>query len=156
MITTLSFGIIGRVPCRNATETCDSLNARFANGKPTSKLHYAGVVLRAYDNDPRTHPPESVAWLTRGPHPSGVLSASVVNARAPYAYAGTGDGRAHLGVVYSPAAAHAGLTCSYPRDAASIYVRGSCVPGQECGASAHSYHSTHDSTTPPCFVLAVC
>ena len=111
----------------NASAAVDALNARFASGKPTNHLHYAGVVLRAYDGDPRHHPPGNVSCLTSGPHPAGVISASIVNLRVPYAYAGNGDGRPQIGVVLSSAAASAALSCAYPRDAASIYVR--CVAG---------------------------
>ena len=117
--------------------TVDLLNARFA-----SSQHH-GVVMRAYDADPRLLPPAHPHWLARGPHPSGVVSASIVNSRLPYLFSGN---RAlmsnslemgHVGVILSPAAVHASLLCVYPRDAASIYVRcdaiaaakGECVPG---------------------------
>lgn len=57
----------------------DALNARFAAGRASAKLYHAGVVLRAYDADPRVAPPDDPLWLARGgPHPGGVVSASAV------------------------------------------------------------------------------
>ena len=125
--------------CR--TNTIELLNARFANGKPTSHLHHAGVLMRAYDGDIERQPPSDIGWIARGPHSSGdIASASIVNARAPYAYAGGGlgdvGGVGMMGVLLSPAAAHAALACSYARDGHTVMVHclagttgDHCVPG---------------------------
>ena len=112
------------------------LNARFANGKPSNRLHDAGVVMRGYDADSHMHPPGDPSWITHGPSP-GVASVSVVNARQPYLFAGNTNLReqaviGHAGVVISSHAAHSSLSCAYPGDASSIYVRCAGRPSEEC------------------------
>ena len=120
---------------RNSAGALESvLNNRFAEGRPSNRLHAAGVVMRAFDADPRLNPPSHPRWVTQGPL-AGVASASLVNARAPFLFAA--GATAHLGVVIASHVAHATLACEYPGDAASVYVRcdptarptDGCVPG---------------------------
>ena len=58
------------------------------SGEPTSRLHQVGVVMRAYDGEPNQTPADQPAWLSRGPHPAGVVSASTVSRRVPFLFAG--------------------------------------------------------------------
>ena len=115
-----------------------ALNRRFASGRPSNRLHEAGVLLRAYDASPSLHPPDNPSWITNGPL-DGVASASLVNSRMPYLFAGNAAllqagelVNGQVGVVVSPSAAHASLACSYPGDAASIYVRCEASRRSDC------------------------
>ena len=118
-----------------AEEIVRGLNQRFADGSPSSKLHLAGVVMRGHDGAMLTAGKRAqhsnLHWITH----EATVSASLVNARVPYLFAGNQvmrglpDGMlmGHCGVVISPAIAHKALLCSYPRDAASVYVK--CIDG---------------------------
>lgn len=105
------------------------LNRRFTDGRPSNSLSTAGVVMRGYDAVPASHPASETSWITHGPL-AGVASASLVNARTPYMFAGNSAliragelVNGHVGIIISSLAAQAALACSYPGDAASIYVR---------------------------------
>ena len=108
----------------------DALNARFAAAP--------GVVARAYDSFQL--PPSSVEWVSDGSI-GGVVSATLLNRRAPFVYAGDEWHTAErpewgqMGVILSSSAVHASLRCAYAQDARSRGVkcrgprRAECSPG---------------------------
>ena len=94
-------------PTKNCTRAYEhsskvsELNRRFMNGRPAPNLHHAGVVMRGYDAAERVHSPHHPQWISRGGPLAGVASASLVNARMPFVFAGNRDLDKITGHVYA-------------------------------------------------------
>ena len=141
-----------------ALAAVERLNSRFADGAPSSDPARAGIVARAFDSSVQS--PLDLAWVADNSI-GGVLSASLLNRRAPYLFGGDVWHTAQraewgqVGVLLTPRAVRASLLCGFDRDASSRTIkckppakRSQCVPGCIGVQSSLRYQGV---THPPFF-----
>lgn len=111
------------------------INARFSNGRPSTNLDEAGVVVHAFDGSNAG----SDGWFAAAFH----WSASIINARVPYMYLGNPENDLHdlhAGIVISSEFAAASLLCTYDHDGVTSAL-------QPCELQAAP---VRDCIPPPC------
>ena len=116
-------------------QALDTLNRRFASGRPSNSVASAGVVVFGVDTIAVMHgsnqPWNPSKWgrmrTPRGTlHTTGWVSTSVINILAPWMYRDN-DNHGAIGLVLDPDVVHAALRCSFPWDGQTR--KYTCIPG---------------------------